>query len=826
MLPFKLPDFYMPYPARVNPHLGGARESSKGWARTVGILGTDGVATGEVVWSEQKFDAMDFALFTAHTHPDTPSVELELLTEWYIWGWYVDDFVAKVYEQSRDLGAAKEFLSRLPAFMPKDLTDAVPEPANAMERALVDLWPRTAPVMSSAWRQRYVEHIVTMADAGLRSILIATLGEPEDLDPLEYVALRRVTSGMMWSAALVERSLAAEVPAHLHEARAIRVLNDCFCDSVALRNDIISYHLDVEEGKTANAVMVVREFLECEIQRAADVVNDLVSSRMFQFENTLAVELALLFEEQPQDPVTLACVQRYTRGLQDWMGGDFKWETRPGGRYLPAEPKGSGAEGGPGEAATTIAPSIQPGLRHLVPSLRRFKSNSHVPHREVTVTIPPVYMPYAVKVSPHVDEARVFNTRWFREVGILEPEPSDAGVLWDRQVLESYDFAGLAARYLPDASAAQVRLGMLWFAWSNWADDYCMVFFIRDYDAVRVQVRRLSLFMPVDGEAMPVPTNLLESSLLELWKTSAELGPPDWLRALRTAIQGWMAAWLWESLNLAQHRIPDPIDYAEMRRWSFGADAMLVLSRTQLVGKVPAEVLESETMRALERMAASFVGFTNDIVTYLKEIQFDGDFHNMVLILESFLDVDLDEAVLAVNELMRQKVRQFEHILATELPYLLDAFQLDDEARGLIRGHVEGMERMMSSVLDWYMFSGRSDQNEIRRNCVSVRVARGTRSNEVPAAPHRPAPQKTSATRLDFGRDRSDPAPSLQPESSLVPRTTLGTSPAVLEALRGAMSAAPPPQRVEPATLSFSTRPTGLGTSTLRFDDIYAGQGG
>ena len=32
MQPFELPEFYMPYPARLNPNLESAREHSKAWA--------------------------------------------------------------------------------------------------------------------------------------------------------------------------------------------------------------------------------------------------------------------------------------------------------------------------------------------------------------------------------------------------------------------------------------------------------------------------------------------------------------------------------------------------------------------------------------------------------------------------------------------------------------------------------------------------------------------------------------------------------------------------------------------------------------------------
>ena len=45
--PFELPEFYMPYPARLNPHLHSARLPSKAWAHEMGILGSE-----HSLWSE------------------------------------------------------------------------------------------------------------------------------------------------------------------------------------------------------------------------------------------------------------------------------------------------------------------------------------------------------------------------------------------------------------------------------------------------------------------------------------------------------------------------------------------------------------------------------------------------------------------------------------------------------------------------------------------------------------------------------------------------------------------------------------------------------
>jgi germacradienol/geosmin synthase len=333
MASFKAPNFYMPYVARTNPNVPDARVHCKGWAHAVGILGTDGDDGGESVWDESAFDAMDFALFAGQTHPDVPPNELDLLADWYVWGWYMDD----LYDtQSKDLAASRDYLARLMAFMPEDPAVPVPGSANAMERALADLWPRTAPSMSPSWRRRYVETITAFADEMLREIFVVRAVGQRILDPIEYVTTRRATSGLQWSAALVEHSLRAEVPPILMPTRALEVLTDSFIDSVALRNDIVSYDNDVRDRKINNAVAIMSAFLDGTIQEAVDVVNDLVTSRLVQFETTAAVELEPVLGEHGLDAAGRSDVWRYVRGLQDWMAGIRKWESRPGGRYAPA----------------------------------------------------------------------------------------------------------------------------------------------------------------------------------------------------------------------------------------------------------------------------------------------------------------------------------------------------------------------------------------------------------------------------------------------------------------------------------------------------------
>lgn len=377
---------------------------------------------------------MDFACFTAYTHPDAPATELDLLTEWYVWGWYVDDYFAKSFEASGDLAGARSEANRLmeslEAFMPPELSAARPEPTNPVERALHDLWPRTAPTMSREWRSRYVANLRRLAEVYRREMSTSEKSRHRIVDPIEYISIRREVSGMAWSLDLVEHSLCAEVPAHIYHARPIRVLRDTFCDAVGLRNDIISYQIDVDEGRVNNGVMVMQHLLGCELQRAVEVVNDQVTSRMQQFENTVATELAPLLDEQGVDPVARQQVLKYVKALEDWMAGDLKWELQPGGRYIPASPERSGEAGGLSRSIP-LGPTGLGTSAALLPlslgalGLQRLKSYTYVPYRPVEQPkLPSFYMPFSARVNPLVEAARQHSRQWARQMGMLDSLPA------------------------------------------------------------------------------------------------------------------------------------------------------------------------------------------------------------------------------------------------------------------------------------------------------------------------------------------------------------------------------------------------------------------
>ncbi|MGE7385272.1 terpene synthase family protein [Streptomyces sp. NPDC004126] len=723
-----LPDFYMPYPARLNPHLDAARAQNLVWARQVGML--DPVAgQSTAVWDEERFLAMDFALFAAWTHPDAPAEELNLISNWYIWGWYVDDYFPQAYRSAVQLRDARDYLSRLLRFMPTDGSPPPAEPENPLEHGLAGLWARTTPGKTQPWLERYVATVRDMAQEALRELYHLGRDGERVLDPLEYLALRRSVGGMPWSAQLLEHALGMELPPAMVGERTLQVLISAFSDAQGLQNDIISYDIDMAEGKVNNGVTVTRHFLGCGTQEAADFLDDVVTDRLHQFQNTAATELPAAFEEHRLDPATRTAVLRYVQGLQDWMAGNLEWALRPGGRYLPADHGGARpAAGSAGPLSFLVPTGIGTAAARLGLTARRLdrraRSYRQLPGRpQEQLVLPEFHMPWPARVNPDLEGARIRNKEWIRGMGML----SAAGLgVWSEQAVDSADYGLFGALINPDAPAPELDLINNWYAWGFFLDDYLVEVFKRRRDLVgaRAFTERLTRFAPPDGLTMPVPSNPAEAALADVWRRTAPSLPDRLRHSLSASIGKHADAALWEVLNLMQNRVPEVVDHAEMRRLTIGVGVCTDLVDHTSGGLVPDAVMESPSMRRVNTAIADWAGWLNDVVSYQVETEYEHEVTNGVLALLRFADCTLPQAVKTVNDLLTARLHEFEHLVSTELPALyaeldLGAVELDGLAR-----YVGRLRDWMSGYHAWHLRTGRYTDFRTRRIPVAT-VLRG-----------------------------------------------------------------------------------------------------
>ncbi|MBB5080109.1 terpene synthase family protein [Nonomuraea endophytica] len=694
---YELPDFYLPYPPRLNPHLETARAHTRAWAARMGFFDDPDI------WGPADLEAHDYGLMCAYAHPDCPAEELDLITDWYAWVFFFDDHFLHAFKRTKDLKGAQAYLDRIDLFM----ADDPPEPTNPVELGLKDLWARTVPAMTDGWRRRFVSVTRDLTQESMWELFHIESGLVSN--PIEYIEERRKVGGAPWSACLVEHAAAAELPARVAHTRPIRVLTETFADAVHLRNDLFSYQREVvAEGELSNSVLVCENFFGCGTQRGVEITNDMITSRLHQFEHTALTELPALLAEHALAPHEQERVMRYVKGLQDWQAGGHAWHLASS-RYTKAQ-----RERGP----LNVSPA------HVKSGLRNF---TYRPFSETTVRLPQFPMPFTVRDNPHLDRARAHNERWCVEMGFTTALPGlPSTALWTEGQVKGFDMALCASGLAPEVDARALELAADWLAWGTYADDYYPKVYGGGHDltGAKLSNRRLRDLMPIDLIPITLPLTAVERGLADLWARTATPLPEAERRALRDEVTIMIHSWEWEVVNLIQNRVPDPVDYIEMRRLTFGTGLTIRLNRLTSPQPLPDELFRTREFLAMTNAAADYSCLVNDLFSGQKEIQFEGDLHNSVLVMRNFFDCDVDEAVAVVAKLLAARMAEFEHVVGNDLPAMLDTRGADDELRGAVARYVTGLQDWMAGILRWHGRCTRYTESELRRGS-AVRWTQG-----------------------------------------------------------------------------------------------------
>ncbi|MEV8531798.1 germacradienol/geosmin synthase [Streptomyces sp. NPDC051211] len=756
--PFTLPEFYVPHPARLNPHLAQARAQAPEWARSMGML------EGLGIWEQADLEAHDYALLCAYTHPESDGPMLSLVTDWYVWVFFFDDWFLEEFKRTGDRAAGRAALDRLALFMPPAPGAAAgPEPRNPVEAGLADLWARTVPGHSADWIERF--------SANTRHLLNESLWELDNIsigrvaNPVEYVEQRRKVGGAPWSAGLIEHAVGAEVPAAVSGERPLRVLRDCFADAVHLRNDLFSYERETrQEGELSNGVLVLERFFGCGTQEAAEQLNNLLTSRLQQFEHTFFTELPVMCAEKGLDPAQALAVLTYARGLQDWQSGGHEWHLRSS-RYMNGGGGGDGSPLGlpgipglPGPSGLGVSTANLKALLGFTGGAQRLRQYGRTPRPVGPSVIPEFRFPYPTVLNPHLEGARKRLIEWNRRIGMFEEG------FWSEEKAADHDFALCSAGLDPGASPEALDISAAWLSWGTYADDMYPALWGRvgGLGGAKPATDRLRSFMPVDlAEPPSPPVTVLERGLADLWRRTAAPMPPRGREMFRAAMDTVLDSWLWELDNLAANRVPDPVDYLEMRRATFGSPMTASLARMAHMDVVPPEVYESAAMQSLEASAFDYSALMNDVYSYQKDVEYDGELHNMVVVVESFFGCDYPAALGVVSDLMTSRMRQFEHVVEHELPVVYEDHGLDAAARAALDRWVQELKQWMAGIYTWHDATRRYREEDLRRH-------HGHRSTAAPGAST--APSGHSAHSVHSVHTAARGGPPLRPQLRPLPR--------------------------------------------------------
>ena len=248
------------------------------------------------------------------------------------------------------------------------------------------------------------------------------------------------------------------------------VLRDTFSDAVHLRNDLFSYQREVqEEGENSNAVLVFERFFDCSTQEAAELVNELLTSRLQQFENTALTEVP-----RPLRRARGTAAARAARRcrLRQGVAGLAVRRARVARPLQPVHERGRHA-GGPLAGPTglgTVGLQARPHARAA-----RAGSASIRPcpaSRSGTCRCP------RCTCRSRSGRARTCDgpqhaVGWARQMGMFDAVPGvDGRRSVGRAPVRGFDLAHCAAMIHADATPEQLDLSSDWLTWGTYGDDY------------------------------------------------------------------------------------------------------------------------------------------------------------------------------------------------------------------------------------------------------------------------------------------------------------------------------------------------------------------
>ncbi|KAK7060709.1 Anterior gradient protein 3 [Paramarasmius palmivorus] len=133
-----------------------------------------------------------------------------------------------------------------------------------------------------------------------------------------YIDVRRDTSGCKPCWALIEYALGIDLPDYVVSDPVICALNQYTNDLVTWSNDIFSYNVEQARGDTHNMIVILMEYHDLDLQGAVDRVGEMCKETIDNFNEAR--------EDIPSwGPEVDDMVQRYVKGLQDWIVGSLHW---------------------------------------------------------------------------------------------------------------------------------------------------------------------------------------------------------------------------------------------------------------------------------------------------------------------------------------------------------------------------------------------------------------------------------------------------------------------------------------------------------------------
>lgn len=261
------------------------------------------------------------------------------------------------------------------------------------------------------------------------------------------------------------------------------------------------------------------------------------------------------------------------------------------------------------------------------------------------IEIPPLYCPFASRISPHAEALEVANLAWLARHQLVGPGASRAR------------FGRLAARAYPDASLAMLEIAAAWATWLFLRDDQC------DEGGIASQpgAMRALADHQIDvlaGQRPHRDDDRLTAALADLRARMLEGGGGRWMARFLANVQDYFDASIWEAENRARRRVPDVATYIRLRDLTGAVKTCFDIFEL-IEGALAIDARHDARLVHLMVLANRAICWSNDLFSIHKELA-HGDVHNLVIVLQHEADLSLRDAIARAVRMHDDAIRSFE----------------------------------------------------------------------------------------------------------------------------------------------------------------------
>jgi len=312
------------------------------------------------------------------------------------------------------------------------------------------------------------------------------------------------------------------------------------------------------------------------------------------------------------------------------------------------------------------------------------------------IILPQLYCPFPSRINPHTKMAERSAREWVSRMNLVP-------AFMSKSTYASIRVGELSGRTFFDASAANLELITAWNGWLHFWDDQCDEGDIGRLPE-RLSVRAERLREILAGDEPRAEDSAIVTALYDLRRRMYAMASKDWIVRFRARTNAYFDACIWEARNRAAMSIPDVTHYVARRRDSGAVYTEFELFEIICGVILPTRVRESPLMRHLGRTANNVVSWSNDIISFDKELMRD-DFHNLPAVLQHEHGITLQEAVYRAAGFVESEVRRFIEI-EDQLP------EYPPELARDVAAYLNFLRDWMRGNIDWSLISGRFNPGE------------------------------------------------------------------------------------------------------------------